>query len=67
MFISKEKAKSIYDEVTKNNNVTIEKQGKIRTEKVSFDGWDYSFMFCENELKKIEEYNHRELIEAYVK
>lgn len=68
MTITKLEAREVFKNVTENNEDTkIIKIGKhIKIVEAKHDNWEYKFMFHDDVLKKIEEYNHRELIEVTV-
>ncbi len=52
-------------------NGTLKEDKKIgqtmRSTTYLLDGWEYTFFCDKNEIKKVEAYNHRELIEKWVK
>ena len=69
MKISREKAIEVYEDVRKNGEEKRKRDKvtrRIEEEKYIAVGWEYTFYFCEGTIVKIEEYNHREIIEVYV-
>ena len=69
MKVNKEEINKVYNEVKENGIVKSERTKITRTmeiEVIVSDGWEYTFYFLKGVLVKIEEYNHRELIEVTV-
>lgn len=69
MKISMNKAKEILTDLKANGEVIYEDVKITNTITKSvyiMNGWEYVLIFESGVLKKIEEGNHRELIEAYV-
>ena len=67
MKVNREKANRVYKEVKQSGTVKSERTKITRTleiEVIVLDGWEYTFYFLKGALVKIEEYNHRELIEV---
>lgn len=67
MKVNREKANRVYKEVKQSGTVKSERTKITRTleiEVIVLDGWEYTFYFLKGTLVKIEEYNHRELIEV---
>lgn len=75
MTVTIEKANETYDAVAYENSIKWNGLGNkvenlpngIVKETFQNDGWTYEFYSINNEIKKIVEWNHRELIEAWVK
>lgn len=67
--MTKDKAIEILKTCEKDGNLKKrENVGKtMKIEIYLCEGWEYTFFCDNNEIKKIEAYNHRELIEEYVK
>lgn len=69
MKVTLKEAKILYEDVKKNGLVKNKKTKitkTIETETIFSDGWEYTFLFNNGNIAKIEEYNKRELIEVYV-
>lgn len=67
MTIKLEEAMKIYNDLQENKEMTTKRAGTIEIKECEENGWTYTFFFYKGTLKKIEAYNHRELIENYVK
>lgn len=69
MKVTKERAAEVLAEVRKTGEmIRSESIGrKMKVEEYTSAGWTYIFLFCDGALCKIEESNHRELIECWVK
>ena len=63
MTITTNKANELFNEVKERGTLIKEERGAIT---YNLDGWTYTFFFY-NGIKKIEESNHREFIEVWVK
>ena len=61
MTITKIKASEVFKNVTENNeNTKITKVGShIKSVTAKYDCWEYTFLFHNDVLMKIEEFNHR--------
>ena len=68
MKISKMRANITMNEVINKGEFVKEVKvtNSITCKVYKCDGWEYTFFSINGELTKIEEYNHRELIEVYV-
>ena len=69
MKLTLEDAKLLYEDVKKNGVVKSQKTKITRTletEIIVADNWEYTFYYHKGVMVKIEEYNHRELIEVNV-
>ena len=67
MTIKLEEAMKIYNELKESTEMTTKRGGTMGIEECKENGWKYTFFFYKGTLKKIEAFNHRELIENWVK
>lgn len=61
------KLENIYTSLKNENKITSTQQLSrgMRLEKANEDGWEYTFFFDNDKLRKVEAFNGRELIKQY--
>lgn len=65
--IKLENAMEIYNELEERTEMITKRAGRMEIKECEENGWTYTFFFYKGVLKKIEAFNHRELIENLVK
>lgn len=70
MEMSREKGMEMIEELRRDGaeeKPTIQVTPTITETTFLLDGWQYKCLFYKGDLVKIESYNHRELLEVYIK
>lgn len=65
--IKLEEAMKIYNGLKESKEMITKRAGTMGIKECEENGWTYTFFFYKGILKKIEAFNHRELIENWVK